>query len=196
MDDNGRKPLRLALGAFMIAALLGACDDGIPSGGPEGSMTGVSPKQKFDELAKRPDIEAVLKRYEQVRTEIRERLATEVGLPQKWEQPYKESETPCGQPYSDVREAIAVQMASWANDGRIAEDKWSRAQELFIELTGRHGFGEPQVVVDNPSKHEIRVYDAYGGSIMLGTEKATVLSARTGCHLAQGAHPRAKNAPA
>lgn len=119
-----------------------------------------------------------------------------MGLPPKWEQPYEESETPCGQPYSEIRQAVAIQMASWANEGRIPEEKWDHAAELFAQVVGRHGFGRPQVIVDNESKHELRSYDAYGGSIMFGTEVATVLSSRTGCHLAEQAHPGSTAAPA
>ncbi|WP_084789269.1 LppA family lipoprotein [Saccharomonospora iraqiensis] len=169
----------------MLTALLTACSDG----GKTDAMTDASPQEKIAELAKRPVIDTVLARYENVRTEIRQRLIEEVGMPDDWYQPYSESETPCSRPYSKIGDAIAIQMAGWANDARIAEDRWDRAQELFTEITRRYGFGDPHVVVDRPTKHEIRVYDDHGGSIMLGTEVATILSSRTDCHLIPRAHP-------
>ncbi|WP_026452938.1 LppA family lipoprotein [Saccharomonospora iraqiensis] len=150
-------------------------------------MTDASPQEKIAELAKRPDIDTVLDQYERIRTEIRERLAEELGLAGEWRRPYNESETPCGRPYSDIGDAVAVQMASSANDTHIPDDEWPRAKELFVEIAGRYGFGDPRVIVNEPGNHEIRVRDRFGGDIMLGTEKATVLSSGTGCHLIQGA---------
>lgn len=152
-------------------------------------MTDASPKEKTAELWKRPDIDAVVRQYEQIRTEIRERLVAEVELPDKWKPSREETDRLCGDPYSDVADAYKVFMANWVNDTAIPENKWSRAQEVFTKVTGQHGFGPLQVVVDAPNDHLLRTYDAYGAEMSFGMKKATVLSTDTGCHLAKAAHP-------
>lgn len=152
-------------------------------------MTEASPQQQLSELAKRPDIETVLKKYERIRSELRQRLTAEVGLPGNWEQPHSEAENPCAEPYSNVRDAVSVNMATWVNSGQIADGKWPKAQDLFREITGKNGFGDLRVVVDSPGDHLIRTYDEHGGEMSFGTKKSTILSAGTGCHLTEDAHP-------
>ncbi|WP_161629606.1 LppA family lipoprotein [Saccharomonospora iraqiensis] len=167
-----------------LGTLLTACTDGAPSGDPA-NMTDASEQEKLAELGKRPDIDAMLDRYERLRTEIRARLVDEVGLPEEWELPESawESENPCSAPYSTLGEAVSVNMVTWVHDDPIPENRWSQAQEVLTEVTAGHGFDQLQVVVDGPGDHLVRVYDSYGGGITLGTKKATILSSGTGCHL-------------
>jgi hypothetical protein len=67
--------------------------------------------------------------------------------------------------------------------------------EIVTEVAGRHGFGDPGVVVDGPGDHEIVLRGTYEGELIFGTGGGTILTVRTGCHLTEEAHQRGTYLP-
>ncbi|WP_161629607.1 LppA family lipoprotein [Saccharomonospora iraqiensis] len=181
--------MRTTIVTTLLGSLLAACGAGLSSGRPGYTMSDTVSSEKMPDLLERPDIDTMLDQYERIRTEMRVRLSAELDLAGKWRKPREPAEGLCGSPHSDVPNAVNVYMANWVNNAEIPEDQWDHAQSLFKRITGRHGFGDLQVVTDAPNDHLIRASDAYGGAISLGTKKATMLSLDTGCHPTADAHP-------
>jgi predicted LppA-like lipoprotein len=149
-------------------------------------------QQQFQEMLQRPDIDQVTARYEQMRTQIRERLTTELGL-SPWQD---ESDSKA----SDCRDYPAVEGAdkesrfpsTWTVNAAITDEKWPHAITIIDEVARSYGFeSPPRVIVDRPGDHEVTMADQYGADLIFGTKAATILSLRTGCHLTAVAHKRA-----
>lgn len=146
----------------------------------------------FDELANRPNIEVVIGKHKQIEREIQRRLIDGIGLPDAWETTDEESENWCTGEYEGL-DAVTIRMPNWANNAEIPEADWSRALEIFTEVTGEHGFDKPQAVVDRPNDHLVHAYHPNGAEFSFGTKKATSLSSATGCHLTERTHPDTAN---
>jgi hypothetical protein len=139
-------------------------------------------QQQIQELLKRPDIDKAVARYEQMRTEIRDRLTAEVELP-----PWKARDgtrAGCREfPDVDGMEKQSAQLGTWSTKASLPDDNWPRAVEIFAEVTRSYGFeSPPRVIVDRPGNHEVTAADEFGADVILGTEVNTTLSLLTGCH--------------
>ncbi|MGH3904948.1 MAG: LppA family lipoprotein [Pseudonocardiaceae bacterium] len=133
-------------------------------------------------LQQRPDIETISARYEQMQAEIRDRLNTELGG-LDWVKYDEESRRGCGFEFPDVRDGESRSLAGWSALGGFPDNRWDQAVTVVREITSRHGFGTPEIIVDRPDDHFMVVPDPYGGTLDFGTAVNTTLLMNTGCHL-------------
>lgn len=133
-------------------------------------------------LRQRPDIEQISTRYEQMQTRLRDRLSTEFpGL--IWERDDDGARRGCGFEFPDVPEGESRSLARWTGPGGLPDEQWDHAVAIVQAVTGRYGFGIPEVIVNRPGNHEMVVPDPYGGTLTFGTAVNAILRMRTGCHL-------------
>ncbi|MGH3929352.1 MAG: LppA family lipoprotein [Pseudonocardiaceae bacterium] len=140
--------------------------------------------ENFATLAQRPTIEDIRATYEQMQSQLRDRLSAEVG-PMQWVNRENFSGAGCG----DDVDGQSLTLDGWKSDGNLPDTQWDRAVRIVAEVTGDYGFGSPQVVVDRPGDHEITATDPFGAKYLFGTAVNTVLLVSTGCHLPADAHP-------
>lgn len=169
-ESDHRRRLPVAL--VVLAVLLSGC----------GIIGGESVEDQRATLRQRPDIEQISARYEQMQTEMRDRLSTEIGG-LTWVKYDEEMRGGCGFEFPDVREGKSRSLAGWSALGRLPDDRWDQAVAIVQEITGRYGFGTPEIIVNRPGDHYLVVADPYGGTLDFGTAVNTILSMHTGCHL-------------
>jgi hypothetical protein len=162
---------RLPAALLVLAVLLGGC----------GPLGGDSVDDQRATLRQRPDIEAITSRYERMQAELRDRLSAEIG-DLTWVNYVDESRSGCGFEFLDVSEGESRSLAGWSAGG-LPDNQWDHAVAIVREITGRYGFGTPEVIVNRPGNHEMVVPDPYGGTLNFGTAVNTILSMHTGCHL-------------
>lgn len=133
-------------------------------------------------LQQRPDIEQISVRYEQMQTEIRDRLSTEIGG-MTWVSDGEGSRGGCGFEFPDVREGQSRSLTRWTGLDGFPDDRWDQAVAIVQEITGRYGFSTPGVIINRPGDHKMVVPDPYGGTLNFGTAVNTILRMHTGCHL-------------
>ncbi|HEU0087144.1 MAG TPA: LppA family lipoprotein [Pseudonocardiaceae bacterium] len=167
-----------AVTTMVLLAVLAGCGNN-PGGG--------SVRNQHQTLQQRPDIEQITASYEQMRTQIRQRLSAEVG-PLQWTEEFGVDTRGCGFDFQEVEGTTSRSLATWVSKGNLPDDRWDQAVRIIAEITDRYGFAEPRVIVNRPSDHEIRVSDPYGGELIFGTAVNTILALNTGCHLAPEAH--------
>jgi hypothetical protein len=136
-----------------------------------------------------------VKRYEEMRTKIRDKLTTE-GLAREWEAKGDASVRGCRSGFSeafseiDDNTAEVRGLSNWVSSGNLSDDKWEKAVSVVAEIAREYSFGEPRVVVNRPSDHEVSIKDGYGAEVLFGTAKNTIITLTTGCHLTVAAHQR------
>ena len=152
-------------------------------------------KDGFDELMKRPNLTQMETDYQAMLQTIRERLVAEVGI--AGFSPAREpmSETFCGDDLTNVDGALERYLNGGVSVGNLPDATWDQAVAIVTDVTRQHGFGEPQVVIDGPSDHEVSFRGTYGGSLLFGTGGGTILTVYTGCHLTEEAHNRGTYLP-
>ncbi|WP_235998833.1 LppA family lipoprotein [Qaidamihabitans albus] len=145
----------------------------------------------FTELMQRPDIQTAEADYQDLLARIRDKLVADIGI-ERWTQDGEPvSGSACVGQYAKLgADGEIRRYSSGTSPGNIADADWPRAVEVVADLAGRHGFGEPQVVVDRPGDHEVSLKDEYGAELLFGTAVNTTLSLSTGCHLTREAHQR------
>jgi hypothetical protein len=188
-----------SLGSVIVvvaAILVSAC-------GPMGKKAAEDERRnmensQFAELMTRPDIETVAKRYEDMRMKIRDTLVADKFVV-SWQERSDSSGgvLGCNRSFPEVDSSTARVWAlkRWTSEGNLPDDKWERAVAAVAEIGREYGFGEPKVVVNRPSDHEVSFRDGYGGEMLFGTAKNTILALTTGCHLTVAAHQRGTPTP-
>lgn len=166
----------LAIVVVLTAAAVGAGCGVVGLGGEN-----MSADEQRQTLRERPDIEQISARYERMQAVVRERLSAEIGL--IWVNDDNSRGRGCGFEFADVPEAQSKSLSRWTAEANLPDAQWPTAAAVVQEVTGQHGFGTPEVVVDRPGDHRIVVPDPYGGTLTFGTAAATILSMHTGCHL-------------
>lgn len=166
-----------AMTIMLLAALAGCTAE---SGGEDVGTPG-------DTLHERPDIEQITANYQQMQTQMRERLSAEVG-PLEWAERFGEAGRGCGFDFEDVDGAVSKSLPTWVSDGNLPDADWDRASAIVAEIAASQGFAQPREIVDRPDDHQVRISDPYGGELIFGTAKNTILSVSTGCHLIARAH--------
>ncbi|WP_344881714.1 LppA family lipoprotein [Allokutzneria multivorans] len=144
-------------------------------------------KDQFQTLSQRPDIDAATARYQRMQTEIRNRLAAELG-PMEWKESHPVSRSGCAD-FADVPAAESRSLGLWSFPHSIPDDQWSRAVAIITEINAAYGFGQPGHRVNSPGHHEVLSVDPLGATYTLGTSVHTTLLFHTGCHLEAKAHP-------
>ncbi|MGH3860851.1 LppA family lipoprotein [Actinokineospora sp.] len=138
---------------------------------------------QYNEMRARPDIEQITQRYEDLRTAIRDRLTQGIGLPSMV--PVRKGGASGCRDFPAVEQALKESrgLPGYYTEANIPDDKWPDAVRIVTEIASPYGFTTVVTVVDQPGDHEISLSDEYGGELIFGTKLATILSARTGCHL-------------
>lgn len=167
--------MRRLLTALVLATLAAACTS------ERDDMD-----QKLAALAQRPTIEQVKVSYEEMQTQLRDRLSAELGLP-PWVNDQNLSGAGCADFPGSGGQSLTLD--SWTSRVNLPDTQWDRAVAIVAEVTGEYGFGPPKTVVDRPGDHEITATDGYGGAYQFGTARNTVLMVSTGCHLPADDHP-------
>jgi hypothetical protein len=182
---------RSASSLVALVALLAATACATPDQSPDDSTMTATPQQQFQELLKRPDIEQISQRYNEMRAGISDRLSAEIGTPPWKEDADTGGSSGCGREYPDVGiDGEARAMPLWYSEAAVPDDKWTLAVQVVNEITSNYGFGAPTVVVDTPGNHEISLKGNYGAELVFGTKNQSILTVLTGCHLTPEAHRR------
>jgi hypothetical protein len=152
-------------------------------------------KDGFEALMERPDLTAIQADYQWMLQTIRQRLVAEVGVAAWLAVPEPISGTFCAGQLVNLDEAVERSIDAGFSVGNLPDAKWDQAVAIVTEVGKQHGFGEPKVIVDGPSNHEVTFRGNYQGNLVFGTGGGTILTVRTGCHLTQEAHQRGTYLP-
>lgn len=181
---------RLAI--LACCALLTATACGSPGRPPNNTMN-ANPEQQLQEMLTRPDIEQVSRRYEDMRMEIQGRLTSDIGLAPWTEDADSGARSSCrAYPDVDTGDKESRSLPAWYVEANVPDEKWSQTLAIITEIAGKYGFGAPQILVDNPGRHEISMRNGYGAETSFGTRINTSMLILTGCHLTAEAHKRGK----
>jgi hypothetical protein len=153
----------------------------------------MSKDEQIAELLTRPDLEQTEADARKMLDEIRAELVSRLAIA-PWEPGKGEAYTgsACGGDFQNIDGAEVRRFSSGRSPGNIPDAKWAEAVDLVKSIAGRYGFGEPGIVVDRPSDHEVTFRNNYGAELWFGTAANTTLSLTTGCHLTREAHQRGK----
>lgn len=141
------------------------------------------------ELEARPSLEQAVAHYDDMLTQLRDRLSTDVG-PLAWEIARPPGGAGCGTDFSGLDGSTAT-TELWLVRQNIPDDDWTRAVQIATEILTRSGFDPPTPLVDRPGDHEIVAYDRFGAYFVFGTKEGTILRISTGCHLPDAARTAA-----
>lgn len=173
-----------------MALAVSACGPDVP---PE---TTVNQKtEQFNELMKRPDINQAVARYEELYGKVRDQV-TSMAPALKWQVANPESSASCGNDFAAVNadlrknDAEVKGLANWVAKGNLPDSQWTQVVSTVEQVARTYGFGGGEVVVDQPSNHEVVFRDQYNAELNFGTAVNTTLLLRTGCHLTAEAKGR------
>lgn len=171
------------VGAVLVALVLAS--------GCESEGEGMGKDEQVAELMQRPDIDEISRKYEQMRTEVADKLTQELAIP-PWDiVDGRSSEAGCGSEFPDLGlEGRIRSLDTLATKASTPDDKWERAVEITASVVGKNGFGPGKPIVDRHGQHTVEFTDNYGGRLVFATQVHTILSIRTGCHLTAEAHER------
>jgi hypothetical protein len=183
----------VAVVAFLLS--LGGC------GTSSGSESDLDASEKFAELMKRPDIDEVVARYDQMYNELREQLSRTFPALQ-WHPTTEAGGGSCGRDFSGINrgtrsDAVTASLSSWVAPGSLPDDGWGRAVSIMDTIVRGYGFTSGAVApVNRSGEHEADFYDPYDATLIVGTAVNTTMSFWTGCHLTAQAKQRGHLAPA
>ncbi|GAA4552073.1 hypothetical protein GCM10023192_80950 [Amycolatopsis samaneae] len=151
----------------------------------------MQPQQQYAELMKRPSLEEISKKYEELRGKIQSRLTSELGI-SGWEDKHDGRQSGCSNEFPDVNSRdVARNFLSFITaPSSIPAERWPAAVGIISQVGGEFGFNQQGVRVDRPPHFEFELKDQYQAQLSLSTEKTTVLSVETGCHLTAAAKQR------
>jgi hypothetical protein len=166
---------RLAPALLALLLVTGCAERGEP----------VREQQSQDsELRERPSLEAEQARLTAVQEAVRDRLAEELGLT-AWSQADQGNAAGCVD-FPDSSGYTAF-LPTLLLEGGVPDGSWPRAVQVVSTVVSRQGFGAPEVVVDEPGRHEVVLRGEYGSLLRFGTMKNATLHLETGCHLPERA---------
>lgn len=131
-------------------------------------------------LRERPSAEDAEARLTEARDEIREALATELGLT-AWTDRENADRSGCDELSDSSGETVYVSSLLLA--GGVPDDTWPRAVEVVQQTARGYGFSQLDIVVDQPGQHEMVMLGEYGAVLRFGSILDATLSLQTGCHL-------------
>jgi hypothetical protein len=171
--------------------LVTSCSDGNQYLNPTPSGSLMSQQQQYTELMNRPTIDEAIKRYEEMRATIRDRLTQEFNLSQWTEQQESSRFSGCAPQFSEVdqKDSSKKYLPRWfASSPLIAS--WKQAKQIVAEVSKGYGFNRVSLDVEKPDDVEFNLNDQYGAELSFGSAKNTVLTLTTGCHLSAEAKRR------
>ena len=138
--------------------------------------------QQNAELRQRPTLEEEQARLTVARDEIRDRLASELGLTQ-WSDRGNGNAAGCAD--FEQSSGSTAFLPTLLLTGGVSDEQWPRAAEVVQDVAAGYGFGAADVVVDAPRQHEIVLRGERGSLLRFGTLANATLALETGCHLPQ-----------
>jgi hypothetical protein len=171
--------------------LLAGCSDGNQYLNPTPTGSSMSQQQQFAELMKRPTLDEIAARYEEMRGKIRSKLSSDLGITD-WIDKHDGRQSGCANEFPEVSSGDAVRsfMSFIISPKSVPPEKWSAATAIVSEIGYGYGFGQKGLQVDRAPHFEFELKDQYLAVLSLSTEKSTVLSVETGCHLTVEAKQR------
>jgi hypothetical protein len=151
------------------------------------------------ELALRPPVEEMVRRYDHMLERVRDRLDAELG-PFAWRESMGRSEGSCDQEGFAGVGARTIETPTWTYDGNLAGDGGPRAQRIVADLAAEYGFADPVTrQVDDSggvpvgrTSHgvdlELGAFYNFSTQAGPGRPAATSIRVTSGCHLPARLH--------
>ena len=173
-------------GAACLAAVLCMSVAGCAS--PEPAPE--NPVNPRAELVARPSVEDMTSRYQQMQARIRTEVDAAIG-PQQWQQLDPPSRTPCGFDFPREYDARAFSLGLYGFNAGVPDDRWPQVEGIVLGIARDYGFTEPaELRINQPGRHQVGAIDRkLGANVSFGTQKATILSISSGCHLPAASRP-------
>jgi hypothetical protein len=120
---------------------------------------------QFAELMKRPDIETIAKRSEEVGGKIRAKLIEGKFVAAWQERAGSSGGGGCGRSYPEVSSADTDWRAlnRWTAEGNLSDEKWVAAVAAVAEIAREYGYGEPKIVVNRPRSWSVQRRTRFSG---------------------------------
>ena len=178
----GRSAAALVAVVVVLWALTTGCTSAQPL--PEGP---VDPRA---ELMARPSIEEMTARYQQMHARIRAEVDAVIG-PRRWRQFQPSSRTPCGFDFPREYDARAFSLEDSGFSANIADDRWPQVEGIVLAVAREYGFTDPaELRINQPGRHQVGAVDrTLGANVSFGTQKVTIMSTSSGCHLPAASRP-------
>jgi predicted LppA-like lipoprotein len=153
-------------------------------------------EDQFAQLMKRPSLEEVTTRYQQMQQDIATALADTLGPPQWVQDDPTGGGSLCGREFNDLgSDARTKSLPMLSRHAAIPDDQWDQAVRIAETIARRNGFNQTVVIVDRPGQHTVDFKNEWGGRFGLDSGAHSVLSVQTGCHLTEEAQRRGKPTP-
>ena len=136
-------------------------------------------------LQERPTLEQEQARLTLVRDQVRDTLASELGLT-AWNEADNGNAAGCADyPESNGFTAFLPLLAL---TGGVPDQQWADAVAVVEEIAAGAGFGGAETVVDQPGQHEVVLRGERESLLRFGTTKNATLRLEIGCHLTERDH--------
>ncbi|WP_083737694.1 LppA family lipoprotein [Amycolatopsis keratiniphila] len=192
-------PSRTSFAVIMAAGLLlvAACSDSGQYVGTPSSEKSMPSQDQYAELSRRPSIDEAVAHYDRLRHALQARLSAELGVT-GWVDKQDGRQSGCANdfPGVDSRDAVRMFLSFLIAPKPVTGEQWPAATRIVTEVGAAHGFDKPGLQVSKPPAFEFELKDQYQASVTLSTDKTTVISIETGCHLTTAAKQSAGGAPA
>ncbi|MFI7122330.1 LppA family lipoprotein [Amycolatopsis sp. NPDC049868] len=193
-------PSRTPLAVIMTASLLlpvAACSDSGQYVGTPSSEKSMPSQDQYAELSRRPSIDEAVAHYDKLRQALQTRLTAELGV-KDWVDKQDGRQSGCANefPGVDSQDAVRMFLSFLIAPKPVTGEQWPAATRIVTEVGALHGFDKPGLQVSKPPAFEFELKDRYLASVTLSTDKTTVISIETGCHLTTAAKRRGGGAPA
>ncbi|WP_165436110.1 LppA family lipoprotein [Amycolatopsis suaedae] len=174
---------------LVLCGVLAGCDATDPFGSRE--REDVSLEDQFAELMRRPSVEEITRKYEEMQAKVREVLSASVQLP-PWTRTPDPGYSSCNDfPAVDAWDVKRDYLDRWSVDQGVSPEQWKVLATKFKEVVAQWGFVAPELEVDKEGFRESRAGGEFGSKAILSTAGTKViLSVDTGCHLTDKAKRR------
>ncbi|PRY51623.1 putative LppA-like lipoprotein [Knoellia remsis] len=112
-------------------------------------------------------------------------VLSEVNPDLKWRtpEPAVESGSLCKKPFDRVDGAGTAILTSGGAFGAISDADWPRAWAAVKAVAAKRGYGDENVLKDEPGGHQVSVYDKDGSELSVGTGVNTTATVYGACYL-------------
>ncbi|MBF6062823.1 hypothetical protein IU500_13420 [Nocardia terpenica] len=134
-------------------------------------------------LLQRPSLEEATAQMQSIVEQIAA-VASDLIPGMKWEWVDERSRHDCPKPY-DQTDGQAMSLPNyWARNTPIPDDQWPQFIARVRPIAATVGAIAPETMQDKPGAHDLWFYNNDDGTtIKIASDKATVISGRTGCRL-------------
>lgn len=108
--------------------------------------------------------------------------ATTISPDLQWEWRRERSQSSCGGAFGKT-DGLEVDLQNYVSPAPISDADWPRTLQAARDIAAPLGITRLDVRVDEPGHHDVVLTSDDGSRIVLVTDVAAVISARTGCRL-------------